>query len=111
MTPSSFSTLCQRFYVATSQQLKRLESVSRSPIFSHFSETVTGSSVIRASGRSKDFEAISNAKVDTNLKSCYPNIASNRSATPRSSGSSHEVLCRRDPGVLGLSPSVSFAVV
>ncbi|XP_036078629.1 canalicular multispecific organic anion transporter 2 isoform X3 [Rousettus aegyptiacus] len=68
----------QRFYVATSQQLKRLESVSRSPIFSHFSETVTGSSVIRASGRSKDFEAISNAKVDTNLKSCYPNIASNR---------------------------------
>ncbi|KAM9748173.1 ATP-binding cassette sub-family C member 3 [Dama dama] len=68
----------QRFYVATSRQLKRLESVSRSPIYSHFSETVTGSSVIRAYGRSQDFETINDAKVDTNQKSCYPYIASNR---------------------------------
>ncbi|XP_068386498.1 ATP-binding cassette sub-family C member 3 isoform X5 [Eschrichtius robustus] len=68
----------QRLYVATSRQLKRLESVSRSPIYSHFLETVTGSSVIRAYGRSQDFEAISDAKVDTNQRSCYPYIASNR---------------------------------
>lgn len=77
---SSFSILCQRFYVATSRQLKRLESISRSPIYSHFSETVTGSSVIRAYGRSQDFKAISDAKVDANQRSCYPYIASNRSA-------------------------------
>ncbi|XP_059938247.1 ATP-binding cassette sub-family C member 3 isoform X2 [Mesoplodon densirostris] len=68
----------QRLYVATSRQLKRLESVSRSPIYSHFLETVTGSSVIRAYGRSQDFEAISDAKVDTNQRSCYPYMASNR---------------------------------
>lgn len=79
LTPSSFSVLCQRFYVATSRQLKRLESVSRSPIYSHFSETVTGSSVIRAYSRSQDFEAINDVRVDTNQRSCYPNIASNRS--------------------------------
>lgn len=68
----------QRFYVATSRQLKRLESVSRSPIYSHFSETVAGCSVIRAYGRSQDFEAINDVKVDANQRSCYPNIASNR---------------------------------
>lgn len=68
----------QRVYVASCRQLKRLESVSRSPIFSHFSETVTGSTVIRAYGRSQDFEAMSDAKVDINQRSSYPNFVSNR---------------------------------
>uniref|UniRef100_A0A2R9BIW1 ABC-type glutathione-S-conjugate transporter n=1 Tax=Pan paniscus TaxID=9597 RepID=A0A2R9BIW1_PANPA len=71
-------TLVQRFYAATSRQLKRLESVSRSPIYSHFSETVTGASVIRAYNRSRDFEIISDTKVDANQRSCYPYIISNR---------------------------------
>uniref|UniRef100_A0A3B3ZRJ8 Uncharacterized protein n=1 Tax=Periophthalmus magnuspinnatus TaxID=409849 RepID=A0A3B3ZRJ8_9GOBI len=68
----------QRFYVATSRQLKRLESVSRSPIYSHFSETVTGSSVIRAYGRQSAFVLMSDIKVDENQKSYYPGIVSNR---------------------------------
>ncbi|XP_051912382.1 ATP-binding cassette sub-family C member 3-like isoform X2 [Hippocampus zosterae] len=68
----------QRFYVATSRQLKRLESVSRSPIYSHFSETITGSSVIRAFGRHSAFVFMSDMKVDENQKSYYPGIVSNR---------------------------------
>nr|XP_021410687.1 canalicular multispecific organic anion transporter 2 [Lonchura striata domestica] len=68
----------QRFYVATSRQLKRLESVSRSPIYSHFSETVSGASVIRAYRRVKAFVDISDSKVDENQKSYYPGIVSNR---------------------------------
>ncbi|XP_035389254.1 canalicular multispecific organic anion transporter 2 isoform X3 [Electrophorus electricus] len=68
----------QRFYVATSRQLKRLESVSRSPIYSHFSETITGTSVIRAYGRNGDFVLMSDMKVDENQKSYYPGIVSNR---------------------------------
>ncbi|XP_074476742.1 ATP-binding cassette sub-family C member 3 isoform X2 [Sebastes fasciatus] len=68
----------QRFYVATSRQLKRLESVSRSPIYSHFSETVTGCSVIRAYGRHSAFVLMSDMKVDENQKSYYPGIVSNR---------------------------------
>ncbi|XP_077406385.1 ATP-binding cassette sub-family C member 3 isoform X1 [Vanacampus margaritifer] len=68
----------QRFYVATSRQLKRLESVSRSPIYSHFSETITGSSVIRAFGRHSAFVSMGDMKVDENQKSYYPGIVSNR---------------------------------
>ncbi|XP_075435703.1 ATP-binding cassette sub-family C member 3 isoform X3 [Ascaphus truei] len=68
----------QRFYVATSRQLKRLESVSRSPIYSHFSETITGASIIRAYGRQHSFVLISDTKVDENQKSYYPGIVSNR---------------------------------
>ncbi|XP_056627065.1 ATP-binding cassette sub-family C member 3 isoform X2 [Triplophysa dalaica] len=68
----------QRFYVATSRQLKRLESVSRSPIYSHFSETITGTSVIRAYGRNSAFVLMSNMKVDDNQKSYFPGIVSNR---------------------------------
>ncbi|NXD67183.1 MRP3 protein, partial [Eolophus roseicapillus] len=68
----------QRFYVATSRQLKRLESVSRSPIYSHFSETLSGASVIRAYGRVKPFIDISDLKMDENQRSYYPGIVSNR---------------------------------
>uniref|UniRef100_A0A8C3M2P1 Canalicular multispecific organic anion transporter 2 n=1 Tax=Chrysolophus pictus TaxID=9089 RepID=A0A8C3M2P1_CHRPC len=68
----------QRFYVATSRQLKRLESVSRSPIYSHFSETISGTSIIRAYQREESFIAISDQKVDENQKSYYPSIMSNR---------------------------------
>ncbi|XP_074870254.1 ATP-binding cassette sub-family C member 3 isoform X3 [Carettochelys insculpta] len=69
---------CKRFYVGTSRQLKRLESISRSPIYSHFSETITGTSVIRAYGRGNSFISVNDSKVDENQKSYYLNIVSNR---------------------------------
>lgn len=68
----------QRFYVATSRQLKRLESVSRSPIYSHFGESVTEASAIRAYGQQQRFINESEAKVDTNQVCYYPSIISNR---------------------------------
>uniref|UniRef100_A0A4W5KZC6 ABC-type glutathione-S-conjugate transporter n=1 Tax=Hucho hucho TaxID=62062 RepID=A0A4W5KZC6_9TELE len=68
----------QRFYVASSRQLRRLDSVSRSPIYSHFGETVSGLSVIRAYGHQDRFLKHNEKVIDENLKSVYPWIISNR---------------------------------
>uniref|UniRef100_A0A3P9HFG9 ATP-binding cassette, sub-family C (CFTR/MRP), member 2 n=1 Tax=Oryzias latipes TaxID=8090 RepID=A0A3P9HFG9_ORYLA len=67
-----------RFYVATSRQLHRLDSVSRSPIYSHFGETVSGLSVIRAYKHQDIFLKLNEIAIDENLKSVYPRITSNR---------------------------------
>uniref|UniRef100_F6PGX9 Uncharacterized protein n=1 Tax=Ciona intestinalis TaxID=7719 RepID=F6PGX9_CIOIN len=68
----------QRFYVCTSRQLKRLESISRSPIYSHFGESITGASTIRAYGLQKSFIKQNENLVDVNQMAYYPNIVSNR---------------------------------
>ncbi|XP_005872114.1 PREDICTED: multidrug resistance-associated protein 1 [Myotis brandtii] len=68
----------QRFYVASSRQLKRLESVSRSPVYSHFNETLLGVSVIRAFAEQERFICQSDLKVDENQKAYYPSIVANR---------------------------------
>lgn len=41
--------LVMRYYLTTSRELKRLDAVSRSPIFSFFGETLSGLAVIRVS--------------------------------------------------------------
>jgi len=58
--------------------LKRLESVSRSPIYSHFGETVAGSTTIRAYGQQERFIKDSEAKVDHNQVAYFPAVTANR---------------------------------
>ncbi|XP_077205501.1 ATP-binding cassette sub-family C member 2 isoform X2 [Paroedura picta] len=70
--------LVQQFYVTTSRQLRRLDSVTRSPIYSHFSETVSGLSVIRAYRHQERFLLHNEKIVDLNQKSVYSWIISNR---------------------------------
>lgn len=67
--------------MASSRQLKRLESVSRSPIYTHFNETLLGTSVIRAFGEQERFIQESDQRVDHNQKAYYPSIVANRSAS------------------------------
>uniref|UniRef100_A0A8B9BKV5 ABC-type glutathione-S-conjugate transporter n=1 Tax=Anser brachyrhynchus TaxID=132585 RepID=A0A8B9BKV5_9AVES len=67
-----------RFYISTSRQLRRLDSVTRSPIYSHFGETVSGLSVIRAYGHQQRFLKQNESTMDINQKSVYSWIVSNR---------------------------------
>ena len=68
----------QRFYVSTSRQLKHIESVSRSPMYSHFGETISGASTIRAYAQQERFIKESEIKNDFNQKAYFPAITSNR---------------------------------
>ena len=44
----AFYVIAQRYYIKTSRELARLDSVSRSPIYALFSETLDGLNTIRA---------------------------------------------------------------
>ncbi|XP_059141154.1 multidrug resistance-associated protein 1-like [Physella acuta] len=68
----------QRFFIATSRQLKRLGAKTTSPIFNHFSETLTGASVIRAFGAEKRFVQEADSKVDLNQIFMFITYSCNR---------------------------------
>nr|XP_035948566.1 multidrug resistance-associated protein 1-like isoform X4 [Halichoerus grypus] len=68
----------QRYYVASSRQIRRLTGASRSPIISHFSETLSGVSTIRAFGHEQRFIQQNKEVVNENLVCFYNNVISNR---------------------------------
>lgn len=68
----------QRYYLRTSRELKRLDSVSRSPIYAHFQESLGGISTIRAYRQQDRFELENEWRVDGNLRAYFPSISANR---------------------------------
>ncbi|GAA5937761.1 uncharacterized protein JCM15063_002109 [Sporobolomyces koalae] len=65
-------------YVKTSRDLRRLESVARSPIFSKFGETLQGIVTCRAFGSERRFLGELFESVDKMLSCAYANALSNR---------------------------------
>lgn len=65
-------------YVASSRELKRLDSVTRSPVFSNFTETISGVSTIRAFGASQQFLRVMMDSIDANIRPLFYSWAVNR---------------------------------
>ncbi|KAH6604283.1 cadmium factor [Trichoderma cornu-damae] len=68
----------QRYYLRTSRELKRLDSVSRSPIYAHFQESLGGVTTIRAYRQQERFQLENEWRIDANLRAYFPSISANR---------------------------------
>ncbi|CAG88326.2 DEHA2E17622p [Debaryomyces hansenii CBS767] len=68
----------QQYYLKTSRELRRLDSVSRSPIFANFQESLNGVSLIRAYGQEERFKFMNESRVDRNMSAYHPAINANR---------------------------------
>ncbi|OAL22550.1 hypothetical protein AYO22_07108 [Fonsecaea multimorphosa] len=68
----------QKYYLRTSRELKRLDSVSRSPIYAHFQESLGGVSTIRAYRQQRRFTLENEWRMDANLRAYFPSVSANR---------------------------------
>ncbi|KDO30242.1 hypothetical protein SPRG_05002 [Saprolegnia parasitica CBS 223.65] len=66
------------YFKRTSRELKRLEGISRSPIFSSFAETLDGVRTIRALNLERVFHAWSRSAVDANAKVLFAIVGASR---------------------------------
>ena len=66
------------YYLTSSREFKRLDSVSKSPIFAQFAETLHGLSTIRSYQREEDFVKKNNERLDLNQSAYYALTVSNR---------------------------------
>ncbi len=61
-----------------SNQLRRIQSVRNSPIYSHFGESITGASSIRGYNQQLEFTAESDRLIDRMQQARFASIAVNR---------------------------------
>lgn len=73
----------QRYYVSSTRQLRRIESTSSSPIYTHYSESITGAETIRAFKAQRKFTRQMEFYLDENLTIFHTNKSSNRWAAVR----------------------------
>ncbi|KAG0044177.1 hypothetical protein BGZ83_010575 [Gryganskiella cystojenkinii] len=70
--------IVQAYYIRSSRALKRIDSVSKSPIYQHFSETLAGVTTIRALNANDRFIADNAAKADVAANAYFSWVVSNR---------------------------------
>ncbi|XP_054723958.1 ATP-binding cassette sub-family C member 10-like [Uloborus diversus] len=68
----------QKYYRHTSRELKRLSSISLSPIYAHFSETLNGHSTIRAMSGTARFQRENMVCVDSNIRAVLSTAAASQ---------------------------------
>ncbi|XMA08741.1 hypothetical protein WAI453_001532 [Rhynchosporium graminicola] len=114
----------QRYYLRTSRELKRLDSVSRSPIYAHFQESLGGITTIRAYRQQERFAQENEWRVDANLRAYFPSINANRWLAVRLeflgsiiivSAAGFAIVAvttgtKLDPGMVGLSMSYALQI-
>ncbi|KAI5073429.1 hypothetical protein GOP47_0011442 [Adiantum capillus-veneris] len=67
----------QAFYIRSSREISRLDSVTKAPVIHHFTETIAGFIVIRAFGKEEEFANMNVDRVNTNLKMDFHSNAAN----------------------------------
>lgn len=70
--------LCAKYYRASARELQRLESISRSPIYTAFSEALQGAPTIAAMRAAPRFAAESVARFDVNTQAAFISFGANR---------------------------------
>ncbi|TRY70343.1 hypothetical protein TCAL_02430 [Tigriopus californicus] len=111
----------QKIYIATSRQIKRLNSIARSPIYSLFGETLSGVVTIKAFKLQANFLDQNNAMVDIFQSSNYLSMAANRWLSIRLEMLGNVVILFAalfavlgknvmNPGVVGLSLSYAMQI-
>ncbi|KNC99091.1 uncharacterized protein SPPG_06036 [Spizellomyces punctatus DAOM BR117] len=70
--------LLQKIYRATSRELKRLDSTTRSPLYAHFGETLHGAPSIRAYGEQARFISQTDTMINTNNAPTFLLVAAQR---------------------------------
>ena len=67
----------QGYFLASSRELTRLDSITKAPVIHHFSESISGVMTIRAFRKQKEFCGENIKRVNANLRMDFHNFSSN----------------------------------
>eukprot|EP00388_Colpodella_angusta_P023167 GDKJ01059170.1.p1 GENE.GDKJ01059170.1~~GDKJ01059170.1.p1 ORF type:complete len:1721 (-),score=424.47 GDKJ01059170.1:509-5671(-) len=70
--------LSQAFFIESSRQLKRIESLLRSPVISYFGETIQGLDIIRSFSCQQAFQTKNKEKLDWSMRGYFLSVGTNR---------------------------------